>query len=204
MTERKTPFSLMDDTMISTLSRLTAALVLAAVPTVLALQPAYAASHYRIDPASHIGFHVGQAGGGAGISGTFPAVSGSFDIDRNNLARSAVAVTLRPESITTGQARVDAFLRSIAVFDAADHPEVTFRSTKVVPTGPKSATIEGVLTARGQSRKETFQATLVDEGGARMVFHVTGDVFRTPYGMGIGVPIYSNVVSFDMQLQGVR
>nr|WP_245294650.1 YceI family protein [Xaviernesmea rhizosphaerae] len=204
MTEQIKPFPLMDDAMINSLSRLTATLVLAAAPAVLALQPSYAANHYRIDPASHIGFHVGQAGDGAGISGTFPEVSGSFDIDRNDLAHSSVAVTLRAGSITTGQGRIDTFLRSNAVFDATNHPEITFRSTRVVPTGPKSATIEGILTARGQSRKEAFQATLVDEGGARMAFHVTGDIFRMPYGMGIGVPIYSNVVTFDMQLQGRR
>ncbi len=33
---------------------------------------------------------------------------------------------------------------------------------------------------------------------------MTGDIFRVPYGMGVGVPIYSNTVSFDMKLHGLR
>lgn len=183
--------------------RLAALLGLAIAMPALAAAPATTGGRYRIDPASHIGFHVGQVGGG-GISGTIPAVSGRFEIDRHDLSRSRVEVELRPASVTTGQARIDTFLRSGAVFDAEAHPDITFRSTRVIPTGPTSATIEGVLTARGQSRNETFQATLVEEGADRLAFHVTGDVFRTPYGMGVGTPIYSNVVSFDMQLEGVR
>ncbi len=175
---------------------------LAAMPA-LAAAPHAAAGHYRIDPASHIGFHVAQVGGG-GIAGAIRTVSGSFDIDPANLTRSSVAVDLQPASVATGQPRIDAFLRSSAVFDASEHPTISFRSTRVVQTGPKTATIEGVLTARGQSRNETFHATLTEEGAGKVGFHVTGDVFRTPYGMGVGTPIYSNVVSFDMQLEGTR
>ena len=189
--------------MIRLLSRFAPMVVLAAAVPALAVQLPSASGHYRIDPASHIGFHVGQVGGG-GLSGAIPAVSGTFDIDRHDLSRSSVEVTLRPASVATGQARIDAFLRSNAVFDAEDHPQITFRSTRVVATGPKSATIEGVLTARGVSRREIFQATLTDEGSDRMGFHVTGDIFRSPYGMDVGTPIYSNIVTFDMQLQGVR
>ncbi|WP_377295199.1 YceI family protein [Rhizobium sp. SG2393] len=184
--------------MIATLIRCAAVLAFA-VPAVAAAE----VQHYRIDPASHIGFHVDQVGGG-GITGAIPAVDGSFDIDRQNLAHSRVEIVIRPESVTTGQPRIDTFLRSGAVFDAVDYPEITFRSTRVEQTGPKSATILGVLTARGTTRNATFQATLANEAGSRISFHVTGDIFRVPYGMGVGVPIYSNTVSFDMKLHGLR
>ena len=32
----------------------------------------------------------------------------------------------------------------------------------------------------------------------------TGDIFRSPYGMDAGTPIYSNVVRFDMDIRGKR
>ena len=162
-----------------------------------------AAGRYTIDPSSRIGFNVGQIGGGR-ITGTFPSVTGSFDIDPQSVGRSFVTITLRPASVTTGQSRIDAFLRSNAVFDAADHPEITFRSSRVVQDSPTSATIKGVLNARGRSRTETFHASLIADHGGRIAFHVVGDIYRSPYGMDVGTPIYSNVVRFDMVLKGVR
>ncbi|OLP57853.1 hypothetical protein BJF93_13470 [Xaviernesmea oryzae] len=182
------------------------ALTIAMATPVIPAQPAFAAqaiAHYRIDPASHIGFHVEQVSGGA-INGSIPVASGHFEINAQDLAHSSVTIELSPGGVATGQPRIDAFLRSNAVFDTQTYPAITFTSTNVVPTGPKSATITGALTARGKSRPETFQAAFSKENGNRMSFHVTGDIPRLPYGMGVGVPIYSNVVSFDMQLEGVR
>ena len=40
--------------------------------------------------------------------------------------------------------------------------------------------------------------------GSSISFHVTGKVFRSPYGMDAGTPIYSNVVQFDMMLKARR
>jgi polyisoprenoid-binding protein YceI len=37
-----------------------------------------------------------------------------------------------------------------------------------------------------------------------VTFHVTGKVLRSPYGMDVGTPIYSNVVDFDMNLLGAK
>ena len=61
-----------------------------------------------------------------------------------------------------------------------------------------------MLTARGVSHEETFRATLIRRDGDRVAFHVTGRVLRSPYGMDVGTPIYSNVVTFDMTLVGRR
>ncbi|WP_374700969.1 YceI family protein [Aureimonas sp. AU40] len=158
---------------------------------------------YRIAPTSSIGFHVGQVGGG-GIDGTIKEVSGQFRLDPSDPARASVSIDLKAASVATGQPRIDAFLQSEAVFDADAHPDITFRSTRVVQTGARTARIEGTLTAHGVSRPETFQAELTNQEKGRFVFHVVGDIYRTPYGMGVGTPIYSNVVNFDMRLEGQR
>ncbi len=160
-----------------------------------------AAGHYSIQPTSSVAFSVGQAAG-SGISGSFSQFSGSFDLDPKNLSRSAVSFTLKPASVKASQQRVTDFLRSSAVFDVADYPSITFRSTRVVQTGPNTARIEGTLTARGKSRSETFLAALAAHDATSVAFKVTGDIMRSPYGMGVGTPIYSNVVQFDMTLRG--
>jgi polyisoprenoid-binding protein YceI len=158
---------------------------------------------YVIDPSSRIAFSVAQVGGG-GIDGAFSRFSGSFDLRPDDIARSSVNFSLQPDSVVTGQPRVESFLRSSAVFDAAAYPVITFRSTTVRQQGSNHAVIEGMLTARGITHRETFQATLVKRQGRTVAFHVTGDMMRSPYGMDVGTPIYSNIAHFDMTLDGKR
>ena len=162
-----------------------------------------AAGSYRIDGSSSIRFAVDQVGGG-GITGSFPDYKGSFRIDGGNVGKSKVTITLYPKSVKASEARVEDFLRSDAVFDVAEYPEITFRSTSVTRTGASTARIDGVLTARGKSRPATFQATVGQQKGGAISFRVTGAIYRSPYGMGVGTPIYSNLVQFDMTLHGTR
>lgn len=162
-----------------------------------------AAGSYRIEPSSRIAFHVGQIAGG-GIDGDFAQFHGTFSIDGGDVGRSKVDITLIPASVRAREKRVENFLRSDAVFDVENFPEITFRSTSVTRTGKSSALIDGVLTARGKTRKAQFQASVSDRSRRRIIFHVQGKVLRSPYGMDVGTPIYSNVVEFDMVLRGRR
>ncbi|MGO4623540.1 YceI family protein [Ensifer sp. 2YAB10] len=162
-----------------------------------------AAGNYGITSASRIHFTVAQAGGG-GIVGDFGKFSGNFRIDRNDIDHSTVEFTLYPESVKTGEKRIEDFLKSSAVFDTANFSTVTFRSTNVKQTGPDTAAVEGTLTARGTSRKERFSVTLLDWNRGSIAFNIRGNIHRSPYGMDVGTPIYSNVVEFDMNIKGQR
>jgi polyisoprenoid-binding protein YceI len=106
--------------------------------------------------------------------------------------------------VQANEARVERFLRSDAVFDVENYPEITFRSTAVQRTGASTARIVGVLTARGKSRKAEFAAVVSRLAGGSISFHVTGTIYRSPYGMGVGTPVYSNLVKFDMTLNGTK
>jgi polyisoprenoid-binding protein YceI len=141
---------------------------------------------------------------GAGISGKFGRFTGLIDIDPSDVGGSSVTITIMPASVKTGQERIDSFLKSNAVFDVADNPAIRFRSTAVRRTGEKTATITGLLTARGHTGPATFNAELSSLSGNAISFHVSGRVFRSPYGMDVGTPIYSNVVNFEMELVGKR
>ena len=162
-----------------------------------------AAGQYRINASSHIAFSVGQVGGG-GISGDFANFRGTFRLDGRDIGRSTVQFTLVPASVRTGEPRVEGFLRSDAVFDVANFPEITFKSTRVTRTGENSARIDGVLTARGKSKKAVFEADVRSRTKSAIAFHVHGKILRSLYDMDVGTPIYSNVVDFDMVLQGSR
>ena len=164
---------------------------------------AEAAGRYAITPSSSIAFTVEQAGGG-GIRGRFGQFSGTFDLRSGNLSGSTVSFELRPASVTTGQQRIDAFLRSGAVFDTEHFDRISFRSSRVEQTGPDTARVAGTLTARGRSSAESFDVRLTGWTGRSISFDVQGRIFRSRYGMDVGTPIYSNVVQFDMRIEGRR
>jgi polyisoprenoid-binding protein YceI len=161
------------------------------------------AGRYRITSGSTIGFTVGQIGGG-GIKGHFGQFAGTFNLKAGDLPHSVVSFELKPESVSTGQGRIDNFLRSPAVFDASEYETISFRSDRVDKTGTDSARISGTLTAKGRSLPEVFDVKLTSWNGGKIAFNVSGRILRSRYAMDVGTPIYSNVVQFDMVIEGQR
>ncbi|MGC4024736.1 MAG: YceI family protein [Mesorhizobium sp.] len=173
-------------------------------PAAAAVDLAAAAGQYRIDPgASRIGFEIDQIAG-RGIAGVFANFSGTIRIDGQQVGRSEVNIDVAPASVSTGQQRVDDFLRSNAVFDAAHEADISFRSTSVKELNDTSATVVGRMTARGKTGNETFTVQLNSQTKNRITFRITGKVLRSRYDMDVGTPIYSNVVDFDMRLTATR
>ena len=162
-----------------------------------------AAGRYDIDGSSQINFKVDQVGGG-GISGKFTKFSGTFQLDSSDIGKSVVEFALYPETVQTGEPRIENFLRSTAVFDTASYPKIVFRSTKITRTGEDTAEIEGNLTAKGTTRTEHFDATLTKWNRRVIGFRIQGGVYRTRYDMSVGIPIYSNIVQFDMMVNGQK
>ena len=162
-----------------------------------------AAGNYAIASSSHIAFAVDQIGGG-GIKGMFGKFSGNFNLKAGDLAHSVVSFELKPESVSTGQDRIDAFLRSDAIFDSGHFDTISFRSSKVEQTGPDTARVTGILMAKGHSSPENFEVKLTSWNGRMIGFNVSGKIFRSRYAMDAGTPIYSNVVQFDMAIEGQR
>lgn len=158
---------------------------------------------YGIAPSSRIAFRVDQVGGG-GIAGMFRKFSGDFKLDNRDIGKSVVRFVLFPASVETGEPRVEAFLRSSAVFDVANFDRITFTSTTITQTGSDSADIEGQLTARGITRTEHFKAKLTEWNRRTIGFDITGGIYRSRYGMDVGTPIYSNVVQFNLTIRGER
>ncbi len=181
-----------------TLSALTIGLAQAKAPSL-----DDAAGRYAIDGSSKINFSVDQVGGG-GISGSFGKFSGTFQLDGKDIRRSVVEFSLFPETVQTGEERIEKFLRSSAIFDTKTYPKIVFRSTKITQTSDDTAEIEGNLTAKGMTKTEHFTATLTKWNRRVISFHIRGGVYRTRYNMSTGTPIYSNIVQFDMVVNGQK
>lgn len=158
---------------------------------------------YKVAPSSTIHFSVAQMGGQA-IEGQFTKFSGQFVMAGNDAARSTVQFTLSPGSVKAVDPRVEDFIKSDAVFDVANYPTVTFRSTSVKRTGDDSAVITGRLSAKGVTRDSKFNIRYEGKSGGGLKFRVTGKMSRALFNMDVGTPVYSNMVVLDMQLIGKR
>ena len=90
---------------------------------------------------SHLGFSF--------IHGTFKDWSGTFSWDAAKPADSKIDVTLKTASLFSNHAERDKHIASKDFLDVSKYPQATFKSTKVVPTGEKTADVTGDLTLHG-------------------------------------------------------
>jgi polyisoprenoid-binding protein YceI len=153
------------------------------------LDRAHATLLFRVD---HLGF--------SHYTARFKDFQAALQFDPAKLAASSVVVSVKAASIETDypdplQLDFNAQLRGAQWLDAAQYPEMIFRSQRVVPTGKQSFRIEGTLTLRGVTKPVTLLATY--NGGyaghpmdphARIGFSARGHLKRSQFGMSYGIP----------------
>lgn len=141
---------------------------------------------------SHVGF--------SHYTARFKRATAQLQLDPKNLAASSVTATIDAKSLETDYPNVaetdfNAQLLSEQWLDGAKYPEITFRSTKVEVTGPRTMLIHGDLTIRGVTRPMTLETRL--NGGyaghpmdkhARVGFSAHGTLKRSEYGISYGIP----------------
>ncbi|HEY2373764.1 MAG TPA: YceI family protein [Gaiellaceae bacterium] len=111
-------------------------------------QRAAATERWFVDrDATSVEFAVKTFWGLSTVRGHFDRFDGSYAVGPGG---TTIELTIDAESIDTGNRRRDEHLRSTDFFDAAEHPSVRFRSTRVGPDGGGMLQVEGVLEAAGQ------------------------------------------------------
>ncbi|WP_126978196.1 YceI family protein [Frigidibacter oleivorans] len=183
-------------------------LAMAAMPALAqADRPAFApvatqapAGTYRLDLAhgrllfrvSHLGF--------SNYTAFFRDFDATLAFDPADPEAMTVEATVDPASVETlypdPAFDFNAVIAGPEFLDAAQFPEMTFRSTRVRMTGPDRAAVTGDLTLHGVTRPITLRVTFnggyppqdFDPGGARIGFSATGTLFRSDFGIGYGIP----------------
>jgi polyisoprenoid-binding protein YceI len=79
----------------------------------------------------------------------FPKLTGSLEIDQDDLLRSTFAVEVDTRAVVTGHAAQEDFMRSEPWLDAERHPTLTFRSSAIEPRGGDRFALRGDLTLKG-------------------------------------------------------
>ena len=121
------------------------------------------------------------------VRGQFGNWSGTVVADPENLAGGSVEVSIDASTIDTNNERRDSDLRSANFFDVANHPTITFRSTRVEQAGT-DLTITGELTMRGVTKPVVLTGTYIgltkdQRGNERIGFEATTTINRLEWGI---------------------
>jgi polyisoprenoid-binding protein YceI len=119
-----------------------------------------AAAVYEIDARHTQVFFTYTHNGYSHLRGRLNEVSGTFDFDPADPAKSSIQVQLPLSSLSTGVARLDTHLKSADFFDATQFPTAAFKSTGVTVKGKDRLAVAGDLTLKGVTRPVVFDVTV--------------------------------------------
>ena len=122
-------------------------LILVGLAALLAAQPLFAAK-FKVDHAhTNVGFAVKHMVI-AKTTGAFTDFDATLEVDPEDMSTFSVMATIQAASIDTNNDRRDNHLRSADFLDVANHPTITFESSKLSTMGGKHV-LHGDLTIRG-------------------------------------------------------
>ncbi|HVO44189.1 MAG TPA: YceI family protein [Aggregatilineales bacterium] len=109
------------------------------------------------------------------VRGTFGKFSGTVNLNESNPAASTVEGQVEAASISTNEPNRDGHLRSADFLDAEKYPAITFKGTRIVPTGAGKFDLYGNLTIKDVTLEFVFHVS--DEGKAVDPFGKTHHAF---------------------------
>jgi len=131
--------------------------------------------------------------------GRFTGLTGSIVLDQENPADSSVDAVVDATTVYTGSDQRDGHLKSPDFLDIANHPTLTFKSTRVEPDGANVARVTGDLTIRGTTRPITFEVEFFglekNPWGAKVAgFEARSSFNRKDFGLVWNAPLESGGV----------
>ncbi len=163
---------------------------------------AHAASNWTVEAGSRLGFIATQ--GGVPIEGDFERFDATITFSADNLAASAVDVTIDIASVNSKSKDRDSAIVGPGLFDTAKWPTAAFKTEAFHSTGAGQFAVDAVLTMRGINRPVTMPFTLVikkhpSEAGHRQALAKGRfTVKRLDYGIGQGAWKDTSVVGNDV------
>ena len=123
------------------------------------------------------------------IKGNFDKWDASIKFSSVDVASAVLDVEIAADSVNTGSGMKNGKLRGKDFFDVKDFPMITFKSTKVVQTGPNTFDLEGDFTIRGVTKKEKLTLTASGKGTPSGSIDGTMAFDRKEYGMTSNIPL---------------
>lgn len=122
------------------------------------------------------------------VKGRFTGFSGRIVTDGDDPTRGSVELEIDATTVDTRDQKRDDHLRSGEFFGTDDHPQLTFRSTRVEPGANGGFRLVGDLTIRGVTREVVLEATFNGRGRNPWGQEVAGysaqtEINRKDYGL---------------------
>jgi polyisoprenoid-binding protein YceI len=137
------------------------------------------------------------------IKGTFDKWTATIKFSSQDVRSAVLDIEIQADSVNTGSGLKNNKLKGKDFFDVKDSPIITFKSTKVVQTGPNTFDLEGDFTIRGVTKTEKLTLTSTGKGSTSGSIDGTMAFDRKDYGMNKGIPFIkiANRVEVNVSLK---
>jgi polyisoprenoid-binding protein YceI len=161
--------------------------------------PVFAITH----EASSIKFHVQSS---IALDGRFDKWTGTLTFTSPDVTTGVLDLQIQADSVDTGSGLKNGKLKGEDFFDVKQNPVITFRSKKIVQTGPVTFAVQGDFTIRGVSKPETLMLTVSGKGTGSGAIQGTMAFDRRNYGMNSGIPFIriADRVEVTVDIKGKR
>ncbi len=159
---------------------------------------------YEVTPTeSSIKFGVDSS---VSIKGIFEKWNASIKFSSRDVRDAVLDIEIEAGSVNTGSHMKDNKLKGKDFFNVKESPLITFKSTKIVQTGPNTFDIEGNFTIRGVTKTEKLTLTSDSKGTPTGSLDGTMAFDRKDYGMTSGIPFIkiANRVEVNVRLKWRR
>ena len=150
-------------------------------PLVRAQVPVFAVDQQQ----SSVKFYVKAS---VALAGSFDKWDASLTFGSADVTSAVLDIKIQAASVNSGSGMKDGKLKSKDFFDVAQNPLITFKSTKVVQTGPTAFDVQGNFTIRGVSKPETLSLIVNGAGTGSGDIKGTMAFDRKEFGMNSGIP----------------
>src|SRR4029077_21221412 len=140
------------------------------------------------------------------IKGVFEKWNASIKFSSRDIRSAVLDIEIEAGSVNTGSQMKDNKLKGKDFFNVKESPMITFKSTKIVQSGPNRFEIEGNFTIRGVTKTEKLTLTSEGKGTPSGSLDGTMAFDRKDYGMPSGIPFIkiANRVEVNVRLKWRR
>ena len=148
------------------------------------------------------------------VRGRFTDFDGAIEFNEAAPEQSTVHFAINATSIDTAEPDRDKHLRSADFFDVENHPQITFRSTRIEKRGGDTYDVTGTLTMHGVTKDVVLPVAHLGKakdpwGGDRLGFEAETTLNRKEFGLNwnaaleTGGFLVGDDVKVSIQIQAV-
>ncbi|MGA6970637.1 MAG: YceI family protein [Candidatus Binatus sp.] len=140
------------------------------------------------------------------IKGKFDKWNATLTFTSPEVTSGVLTVQIQAATVDTGSGLKNSKLKGADFFDVANNPLITFKSTKLVQTGPNTFEVDGNFTIRGVTNTEKLTLTVSGKGSGSGEIRGIMAFDRKNYGMNSGIPFIriADRVQVTVALQAKR